>query len=116
MLKSAVPILASLNAEETIKFYTDKLGFTLNNNWDGYVILSRDEITLHLWPCKDPEIPKATGCYINVNEVEKLYDEYKQTGVVHPNGPLKEMPWKMKQFSILDNNGNIIHFGEEMKD
>jgi hypothetical protein len=116
MLKSAVPILASLNAEETIKFYTDKLGVTLNNNWDGYVILSRDEITLHLWPCKDPEIPKATGCYINVNEVEKLYDEYKQTGVVHPNGPLKEMPWKMKQFSILDNNGNIIHFGEEMKD
>jgi len=116
MLKSAVPILASLNAEETIKFYTDKLGFTLNNNWDGYVILSRDEITMHLWPCKDPEIPKATGCYINVNEVEKLYDEYKQTGVVHPNGPLKEMPWKMKQFSILDNNGNIIHFGEEMKD
>jgi len=116
MLKSAVPILASLNAEETIKFYTDKLGVTLNNNWDGYVILSRDEITMHLWPCKDPEIPKATGCYINVNEVEKLYDEYKQTGVVHPNGPLKEMPWKMKQFSILDNNGNIIHFGEEMKD
>jgi uncharacterized glyoxalase superfamily protein PhnB len=116
MLESAVPILASLNAEETIKFYTDKLGFTLNNNWDGYVILSRDEITMHLWPCKDPEIPKATGCYINVNEVEKLYDEYKQTGVVHPNGPLKEMPWKMKQFSILDNNGNIIHFGEEMKD
>jgi len=116
MLESAVPILASLNAEETIKFYTDKLGFTLNNNWDGYVILSRDEITLHLWPCKDSEIPKATGCYINVNEVEKLYDEYKQTGVVHPNGPLKEMPWKMKQFSILDNNGNIIHFGEEMKD
>ena len=116
MLESAVPILASLNAEETIKFYTDKLGFTLNNNWYGYVILSRDEITMHLWPCKDPEIPKATGCYINVNEVEKLYDEYKQTGVVHPNGPLKEMPWKMKQFSILDNNGNIIHFGEEMKD
>jgi len=112
MLKTAVPILASLNAEETINFYVKKLGFTLINNWDGYVILSRDEITLHLWPCKDPEIPKATGCYINVTEVEKLYDEYQAAGVVHPNGPLKEMPWKMKQFSILDNNGNIIHFGE----
>jgi len=114
MLKTAVPILASLNAEETINFYVKKLGFTLINNWDGYVILSRDEITLHLWPCKDPEIPKATGCYINVTEVEKLYDEYQTVGVVHPNGPLKEMPWKMKQFSILDNNGHIIHFGERV--
>ncbi len=114
MLKTAVPILASLNAEETIKFYTKTLGFTLINNWDGYVILARDEITLHLWPCNDPEIPKATGCYINVTEVEKLYDEYQTVGVVHPNGPLKEMPWKMKQFSILDNNGNIIHFGERV--
>lgn len=29
MLQTAAPILASLNAEETIAFYTDKLGFTL---------------------------------------------------------------------------------------
>jgi hypothetical protein len=45
-----------------------------------------------------------------------LYNELEPLGVVHPNGKLQEMPWKMKQFSILDNNGNIIHFGEEIND
>jgi uncharacterized glyoxalase superfamily protein PhnB len=116
MLKSAVPVLASLNDEETIAFYTKKLGFTFYSNWEGYLILGRDKIILHLWPCKDPEIPKNTGCYINVTDVDKLYKELEPLGVVHPNGKLQEMPWKMKQFSILDNNGNIIHFGEEIND
>lgn len=116
MLKSAVPVLASLNDEETIAFYTKKLGFTFYSNWEGYLIFGRDKIILHLWPCKDPEIPKNTGCYINVTDVDKLYKELEPLGVVHPNGKLQEMPWKMKQFSILDNNGNIIHFGEEIND
>ena len=114
MLNHAIPILASLNAEETIQFYTEKLGFTFHNNWDGYLIFSRDGINIHLWPTDDKSIPKNTGCYVNVSEVDKLYEEFKPHGVIHPNGPLKEMEWGMKQFSILDNNGNIIHFGEEV--
>jgi len=114
MLKTAIPILASLNAEETIKFYTERLGFTFHNNWDGYLIFSKDDINIHLWPTSDPEVPKATGCYINVTEVDKLFAEYKAQGVVHPNGTLKDMPWQMRQFSILDNSGNIIHFGEDI--
>jgi len=116
MLKSTVPILASLSEEGTVKFYTEKLGFTFYSSWEGYLILGRDDIYIHLWPCKDPNIPKNTGCYVNVTDVDTLYAEYKPLGVIHPNGDLSEMPWKMKQFSILDNNGNIIHFGEEMSD
>jgi catechol 2,3-dioxygenase-like lactoylglutathione lyase family enzyme len=114
MLKTAIPILASLSEQETIDFYTQKMGFILISNWTGYLILSRDDIFLHLWPTTDPEIPKNTGCYVNVTEVDKLYAEYQPLGIVHPNGPLKVMPWRMKQFSILDNNGNIIHFGESV--
>jgi hypothetical protein len=49
-----------------------------------------------------------------VTEIDKLYAQYEPLGVVHPNGKLEEKPWRMKQFSILDNNGNIIHFGEDM--
>ncbi len=35
MLKSAVPILASLSEEETVKFYTEKLDFTVHSSWVG---------------------------------------------------------------------------------
>jgi len=115
MLQYAIPILASLNEDETIKFYTEKLGFTFHSGWDGYLIFSRDGINVHLWPCTNAEIAKNTGCYVNVTEVDKLYAEYKPLGIIHPvGGDLQEMPWGMKQFSILDNNGNIIHFGENM--
>lgn len=114
MLQKATPILASLNADATIAFYTAKLGFTFHNNWDGYLIFSRDNIHIHLWPTDDPEIPKSTGCYVNVTGVDLLYAEFEAQNVVHPNGKLKNMPWNMRQFSILDNNGNIIHFGEDI--
>lgn len=114
MLKSAVPILASLNVDETIKFYTDTLGFTFHSNWDGYLIFSRDDIQIHLWPTTDEQVPKNTGCYVNVAEVKSLYEEYSPKNIVHPNGDLEDKPWGMRQFSILDNNGNIIHFGEDI--
>jgi catechol 2,3-dioxygenase-like lactoylglutathione lyase family enzyme len=114
MLKSAVPILASLNEEASVKFYTENLGFTFHSSWDGYLIFSRDGVNIHMWPTKDPEIPKATSCYVNVTEVDKLYAELKEKGIIHPNGDLTDMPWGMRQFSILDNDGNIIHFGEDI--
>ncbi|WP_113638269.1 bleomycin resistance protein [Nubsella zeaxanthinifaciens] len=114
MLQTAVPILASLNAEETIQFYTQQMGFTFHNNWDGYLIFSRDEIQIHLWPTSDEDVPKNTGCYVNVTEVDLLYAEYQAKALIHPNGKLESKPWGMRQFSILDNNGNIIHFGEDI--
>ena len=114
MLKTAVPILASINAQETIEFYTKKLGFTFHNNWDGYLIFSRDEIYIHLWPTTDEHVPKNTGCYVNVTAVDDLYAEFLPLGIVHPNGEIRNMAWQMRQFSILDNSGNIIHFGQDI--
>lgn len=114
MLQIAIPVLASLNEANTMKFYTEKLGFAFHASWDGYLILSRDGIYIHLWPCADAAIAKSTSCYIIVNEVEKLYAEYKSAGVVHPENELQDRPWKMKEFSILDNNGNLIHFGQDI--
>ncbi|PAW92439.1 hypothetical protein CKK33_02580 [Mucilaginibacter sp. MD40] len=116
MLLNTVPILASLNTESTITFYTELLGFTFHSEWDGYLIFSRDGIQIHLWPCADEEIAKNTGCYINVDHVDELYHELSPKGILHPDGDLKDMPWGMRQFSILDNNGNIIHFGEDRQD
>ena len=116
MLKTAIPILASINAEETIKFYTEKLGFTFFSNWEGYLMFGLDQIEIHLWSTDDASIPKNTGCYINVTEVDELYAKYEPLGIIHPDGALKDMPWKMRQFSILDNNGNIIHFGEDISE
>lgn len=116
MLKYAIPILASLNEDETIKFYTEKLGFTFHSNWDGYLIFSRDGMNIHHWPCGDANIAKNTGCYVNMSDVDALYAEYQPHGIIHPDGALEDKPWGMRQFSIVDNNGNLIHFGQDLEE
>jgi len=116
MFKYAIPILASLDPVATIKFYTEKLGFIFHSDWDGYLIFSRDGVDIHFWTTDNPEFPKNTGCYVNVTEVDRLYQEYEPLGIIHPEGKLTDMPWEMRQFSILDNNGNIIHFGEDISE
>ncbi len=110
-LLKAVPILAFLDSEATVKFYKS-IGFTCNANWPDYIMCSRDEIEIHLWKCDDPAIPKNTGCYIRVQEIDILYKECQQLNIIHPNGLLENKPWGMRQFSILDNSGNILNIGE----
>lgn len=110
-LLSAIPILAFLEADKTLAFYR-MLGFECNDNWKEYLMCSRDEIEIHLWKCNDENIPKNTGCYVRVNEIENLYAEFSALNIIHPHGKLEAKPWGLKQFSILDNSGNIIHFGE----
>lgn len=116
MLNYAIPILVSLNEDETVKFYTEKLGFIFHSSWDGYLIFSRNGVNIHHAPCENPAVAKETGCYVNVTEVDALYEEYKQHNIIHPEGHLQTMPWGMKQFSVVDNNGSLIHFGKDVSD
>lgn len=114
-LKKAIPVLASLNIPETIAFYEEKLGFTKRFCDEGYGIVSRDEILINFWKCEDKIHPENTSCYINVENADALYEEMQQAGVVHPNGKLQDTPWGMREFAILDKDGNLIRFGQELK-
>ena len=113
MFKRATPILASLNEAGTIAFYTEKLGFTFKEQNNGYLIFERDGIHVHLFPCPDPCECRNMGCYIYVSDIEALYEQYHALGIVHPNGPLQMMPWGLRQFAVVDNNGNIIYFADD---
>jgi uncharacterized glyoxalase superfamily protein PhnB len=49
-----------------------------------------------------------------VKNIEALYEELKNKGVLHPKGTLENRPWGLKQFAVLDGDGNLIEFGELM--
>jgi len=112
MFKISTPILASHSEAETIAFYTDKLGFTLKTSNNGDLIFERDGINVHLFPCPDPAEGRNMGCYIYVTDIEQLYAEYQRLDLIHPNGALKMMPWGLRQFAVVDNNGNIFYFAD----
>lgn len=111
----AGPVLASLDIPKSVQFYEDKLGFRRTFCDEGYGIVVRDGIPIHFWKCDDKIFPENTSCYVYMKEgVEKLYEEYKPHGVIHPNSKLEDHPWGMREFAILDNYGNMIRFGQDL--
>lgn len=114
-LASAIPQLPYLDKVATLEFYEKVLDFKIMSDWDGYIITKKDAIEIHLWQSDNPEIPKNTGCYIRVNKnIDTLYAQYLPHNIMHEHGKLEVKPWNMKQFSLLDNSGNILHFGQDV--
>ena len=112
----AIPVLPSLEMSRTIAFYEKKLGFQVVFQDGGtYAILRKDHILLHFWLCDLPIVVENSGCYIRVSRIEVLYEEYRARNIIHPNAKLETKPWGMKQFAILDEDGNLITFGEPLE-
>ena len=47
-----------------------------------------------------------------MKEVDMLYSELQKTDVIHPNGQLGDKPWGTREFAVLDEDGNMIKFGQ----
>ena len=108
----AAPVLAALDIEKTVLFYEEKLGFEriLVTN-DTYGIVRRGAVHIHFWHCHDKYIADNTSCYIYVEGIDLLFQEYQATGVPIA-GALESKPWGVREFAILDLNGNLLKIGE----
>lgn len=113
-LQQAIPVLASLDLEATQRFYSERLGFEPLSQYPDYAVSGRDGVQVHFWLTDDADIAKATSCRIDVSGIETLYEEMSAAGVVHPNAPLRDQPWGMREFAVLDGDGNVITFGERV--
>ena len=114
-LKSAAPVLASLDIERSISFFCSRLGFAQvyfePNVWG---IVSRDAVQIHFWPCVERHISENTSCRVYVEGVDELFAEFQSQGVIHPNAPLETKPWGSREFGVLDPDGNLITFAERV--
>jgi catechol 2,3-dioxygenase-like lactoylglutathione lyase family enzyme len=109
-IHSTVPILASLNLDESIAFYTGRLGFVLIAQLDDYVIVGRDDCEIHFYACDNPLIAQNTACYVRTPATDALYEEFKGRGVT-VQAP-ETRPWGMKELYVTDPHGNLLKFGE----
>ena len=112
MIQKIIPVLPALNIKETIMFYENKLGFT-TYNLGGYVVMKKDDIEIHFFLCTDKYLCENSRCYIKVTDVECLYSELSAADIINLKGKLKDAPGGLKEFSVRDNNGNLLYFGEE---
>lgn len=117
-LEVLAPVIQCYNIQETVAFYTKKMGFSLtfkdaDENY-GYAIVSRQEIEIHLQQ-PDPEYIDGTdhqlGIRIRVKDIEHIHEEYKEAGIL--SSELSVKPWGTKEFGLYDPNKVAIHFYED---
>ena len=121
------PILWTKNLEATIEFYTTVLGFSSQSNFPNFASLSKGNAEImFVLPqeepaaCKDPN-DKAmfflqahlTGSiFIYMKGVDELWENVREKAFIKSS--IEDREYLMRDFSILDNNGYEIVFGEDI--
>lgn len=114
-LSPAIPQLPSGNFEKTSSFFNQFLGFDVIGEYPDMILMKRGEAEIHFWLADDEFTAKSIGenssCYIRVQGVDGLFEEFKAKGAPF-RYELKKRPWGMMEMQIDDPFGNAIRFGE----
>ena len=110
-LTKAIPVLPSSDVGATIEYYRTKLGFD-GTSYGSYLVMWRDEIQLHFALSDDHDVTKAPMCRIGVQGIDQLHAEFGRAGVLARGGELTTEPWGMRQFAVIDEDGNCLVFQE----
>lgn len=112
MLNKAIPVLPVANIREALDFFEAKLGFT-GINYGNYGILKLKTTEIHLVIKTLKTSNLTSGCLIMVDNIEDFYTSLCTKGLIDLKNKLAEKPWGIKEFTIEDNNKNLIRFGEK---
>jgi len=117
MLTDIHPKLPMRDKSITKEFY-NKLGFQNlgTNDYDGYLMVVRDQIQLHFFEFKDLDPAENYGqVYIRTDDIDGLHQDMLDKGLgIHPGGPLQTKPWGQREFSMLDPDNNLLTFGQSL--
>ncbi len=114
----AIPILPCRDLETTVAFYTP-WGFSAKRFTPHfpYAILRRGLVELHFFvqPDLDPRTT-SSSCYIRVNDVAEWHRTMEQAGLPDAGiprlTPVQDTPWGMREFALLDPDGNAVRIGQ----
>ena len=118
ILKGMSPQLIVADIKRSIKFYTIKLGFSVDFNYeDFYAGVSKDGYAIHLksgTPAVEERKNRRDNEHLDlifsVDDIEALYNEISGNAIEIIQ-PIRNMPYG-KEFYIADPDGYIIGFLE----
>ena len=111
-------VLAVKDLQTSVAFYCEKLGFSVNVEYDGWCFLSRDGIQLMLGHCPD-EIPASQindhsyFAYVEVQGIDELHSEFLARGLASLSAP-ESKAWGMREFMVTTPDGHRIMFGQDI--
>ena len=114
----AIPILPSRSIAATVAFYR-RLGFAggAHEADARYAILDRGPVELHFFAHEDlVPADSFAGCYVRVTDVEAWYRAFAAarlptTGIPRLEPPA-DRPWGLREFALVDPDGNLLRVGQ----
>jgi catechol 2,3-dioxygenase-like lactoylglutathione lyase family enzyme len=110
MLRQIMPGLPLDDVPAGVAHYRDVLGFTVNYQQHDLGVMDCDDVRLLLIARTD----RHTGigsAYLYVENVDALYSELRAKGANVQGEPVSR-PWGLREFRVLDPEGNEITFGQ----
>ncbi len=117
-----IPQLRTMDIASSIRFYTEKLDFVVEFNYqDFYVGLRYGDLTIHLKRVREPD-PSIRyvddgghlHLYLRVDGVAALAERLEAGGVPLVQN-VHETPWDTREIVVHDDQGHTLYFGEPLK-
>ena len=130
-LGRTIPALPVRDVDAAVAHYRERFGFDAVHQDDGFAVIVRDDAELHLWGASDEDwrsradlavkpicsgaesfIAGTASCRIEVRDVDALFEELEAAGVLHPTvrDGVAATDWGTREFSTLDQDGNLLTF------
>jgi catechol 2,3-dioxygenase-like lactoylglutathione lyase family enzyme len=122
MIASITPQLRTADIESSIRFYTEKLGFTVDFRYeDFYAGIRAGDCAVHLKEsdCADPSVAfvREAGhfhLYLGSADVDALAAQLKAKGVTLLHEP-HDTAWNTREIAFEDDQGHTIYVGQERR-
>jgi predicted enzyme related to lactoylglutathione lyase len=109
-LRQALPELPLDDVSRGVAYYRDVLGFKVNYAQHDLGVMDRDDITL-LLVARTERHTGIGSCYVYVRDADALHAELRARGANLRGEPISH-PWGLRDFHVLDLEGNQIRFGQ----
>lgn len=110
LLERIMPELPLDDVPAGVAHYRDVLGFSVNYQQHDIGVMDRDEVRL-LLIARAERHSGIGSCYVYVADADALHAELVAKGAGVQGEPVSR-PWGLREFRVLDPEGNQITFGQ----
>lgn len=107
-LVRAVPVLPTGDVDASTTFWR-AAGFDVENYSDDFAIAIRDGVEFHLVQ-PHPSGRDRGEAYLHVRDVDGVHAAWSGAGL--PVTEVRDEPWGMREFNLVDAGGNRIRVGQ----
>lgn len=117
--RAVIPVLRIYSLDKAHEFYVGFLGCKVDwehrfdDNAPVYMQVSRDGLLLHLSEHHGDGTP-GTVVYVTMAGIDALHRELIDKAYRHNRPGIEQMPWGMRQLTVIDPFANRICFGEPL--